>query len=262
MTGGESERGPGTNCTGRLLSVMPLRERTWPIQSPAGRKFKIVVVEDHPLIRAGFVSLITQERDLEVCGECDGATAAIGLVRDAQPDLVLIDLTLKDGNGLDLCRHLASIGRPPAVLVISAHDEALYADRSLRAGARGYVGKAAGLATVLEAIRAVLGGRVWLSEPMAERVIRRIGGGSDPSASPIAELSSRELQVFELLGHGLAMRQIADRLHLSPKTIETYRANVRVKLHLKNSTELARHAFQWILEKTEPVPRSEALDAD
>ena len=170
------------------------------------------------------------------------------MVRQNRPDLAVIDVSLKGGSGLELCKHLASVDPPVRMLVVSAHDEALYAERALRAGASGYISKNVSTQMVLEAIRRVLDGHVWVSDATENRLLASVARGVDPGKTPIEILSDRELEILELMGHGLTTHQIADRLHLSPKTVESYRESLKRKLGLRNSVELTRQAVQWVLE--------------
>lgn len=213
-----------------------------------GLRTQILLVEDHPLVRSGFELLISGQHDMEICGEADGQSQAIRLVREKRPDLAMIDLVLREGSGLDLCKHLASIQPGLRMLVVSAHDEELYADRALRAGAHGFISKGEAADRLIEAIRTVQSGGVWLSERMTERMLARVRQGSALAQSPIERLSDRELEVFELIGRGRTTHEIAARLHLSPKTIESYRESLKTKLSLRNSTQLTHHAVQWLLE--------------
>ena len=213
------------------------------------RNAKVLIVEDHPIVRAGLVGLLSQEPNLQICAEAEGTGEALRLVRTVRPDLVLIDLILKNGSGLDLCRHLAALRPEPRLLVLSAHDENLYAERALRAGAHGFVSKDADMAQLLEAMRAVLAGRIWLPPRIAERVVQRIALCEAPARSPVELLSDRELETFELLGQGLSTHQIADRLHLSPKTIESHRERLKAKLNARSSTDLVHRALLWVLEE-------------
>ena len=209
---------------------------------------RILIVDDHPIVRAGYSLLITRQPDLAICGEAETAGEALRLAREEEPDLAIIDLTLKGGSGLELCKQLAHAAPELRMLVISAHDEQLYADRALRCGARGFINKEEATTKLIEAIRTVLAGKVWLSSQMTDRLLARVGSGGSPSASPIESLSDRELEVFELIGQGHTTHEIAARLHLSPKTVESYRENLKRKLNLRNSTELTQHAVQWVLE--------------
>ncbi|MBI1914685.1 MAG: response regulator transcription factor [Planctomycetes bacterium] len=225
---------------------------------PAPRaKAKVMVVDDHALVRRGLSALIGSEPDLEVCGEAADAVEALARIDAQQPDLVIVDLSLQNGHGLDLIRQLRArdAGHPrervARVLVLSMHDEALFAERSLRAGAHGYINKQEATDKVVHAIRQVLAGKVYLSGAMTERMLQRATDGDTVEAQlPSERLSDRELTVFQMIGEGLGTREIAERLHLSIKTIETYREHIKAKLGLKNSAELGRHAAQWVLENT------------
>ena len=208
---------------------------------------RILIVEDHPVVRRGLAELINAEPDLRVCGEADDAPAAVQLLGQVHPDLVLVDISLKRGNGIDLVKQIKARDGQVKILVTSVHDEALYAERALRAGAMGYLNKSEPIPTILNAIRQVLRGRIFLSMPMVNRMLQNPVQDNTPE-SPIASLSDRELQVFELISRGLTTREIASKLLLSIKTIETHRDHIRMKLKLKNSTELIHHAVQWFLE--------------
>lgn len=228
---------------------------------------RILIVEDHPVVRRGLVELINAEADLHVCGEAEDAPAAIQMLGQTRPDLVIIDISLKRGNGIDLVKQIKARDGQIRLLVTSVHDESLYAERALRAGAMGYVNKSEPIPTILNAIRQVLRGRIFLSMPMVNRMLQ--SPAPEPSEeSPIASLSDRELQVFELIARGLTTREIAGKLLLSIKTIETHRDHIRMKLKLKNSTELIHHAVQWFLESNaalrmgqEESPRGEPHEA-
>ena len=209
---------------------------------------RILIVDDHPIVRAGYAMLLARQPGFEICAEADSTGEALRLVREQQPDLVIVDLTLKSGNGLELCKQLSHADPSLKMLVISAHDEQLYADRALRSGARGFINKEEATTKLTDAVRAVLDGKVWLSPVMTERLLARVGQGESPALSPVENLSDRELEVFEMIGNGLTTHQVAARLHLSPKTVESYRENLKRKLSLRNSTELTQHAVQWVLE--------------
>jgi DNA-binding NarL/FixJ family response regulator len=213
---------------------------------------RIVVVDEHPIVRRGIAALLEERPEFRLCGEADGLPGAIKLVRDLHPHLVLVELTLQDGSGLELIKELSSIDPVVRICVFSMHDEALFAERALRAGARGFLSKRAPLREVLSALRRILDGRVYLSDQMTDRMLARaVGGNGDPiERSPIETLSDRELEVFEQVGRGVTTRQIAEQLFLSPKTVETYRENIKVKLNLHNATELTQHAVKWVLEKS------------
>jgi DNA-binding NarL/FixJ family response regulator len=211
------------------------------------RPHTLLIVDDHPLFREGLVHLIQQERDLAVCGEAGTAGEALTLVEKLRPSLVLLDISLPDRNGLELIKDLHTLRPQLPVLVISMHDESLHAERVLRAGARGYIMKQEGGGKILEAIRQVLAGQIYVSDKMSALLLERLAGQRPRgSRSPIERLSDREFEVFSLLGHGLATREIARRLSLSIKTVEVHRANIKRKLGLRTATELVRHAVRWV----------------
>ena len=210
-------------------------------------KAKVLLVDDHPVVRQGFAQLITQTPDLEVCGETDDATKAMAAIKAVAPDVVIVDLSLDGTSGLDLIGRIKSQRARLPILVLSMHDETLYAERSLRAGARGYVTKDRPIETILAAIRRVLAGEIYLSDRMSGRLLQRIVSGTpEATQSLVGTLSNRELQVFELVGHGHGTRDIAEKLHLSVKTIDTHRENIKRKLHLSDAIELHQQAFLWI----------------
>jgi DNA-binding NarL/FixJ family response regulator len=206
---------------------------------------RILIVEDHPIVRLGIRQMLAAERDLEVCGEAESADAAKQSIDSARPDLAIVDLSLAQGTGLDLIRSLRESIPTLPVLVLSLHDEALFAERVLRAGARGYIMKREAITGLVRAIRQVLAGRIYVSEAIAQAVLERMGHAGTPSDNPLVNLSDRELEVFNLIGRGLNTPAIADRLGISVKTIETYRSNIRNKLQLKDATELIRFAATW-----------------
>jgi DNA-binding NarL/FixJ family response regulator len=212
---------------------------------------RILIVDDHPIVRQGLAMLIRRERDLCAFTEAEGVSQAITSFRETQPDLVIVDVSLQNGSGIELCKELVALQPDVKILVCSMHDETLFAERALRAGAKGYINKEEASEQLVAAIRRVLEGRVYLSERMTDRMLSRklTNGRENSEKSSIELLSDRELEVFEQIGHGVTTRQIAEKLHLSPKTVETYRENIKVKLNLSNSAELSRHAVQWVLEK-------------
>ncbi len=205
---------------------------------------KILIVEDHPIVRKGFSLLIDQEEDMETAGEAESYSEAVSLVRSSDADLVLLDLSLKDGNGLELLKEFKSFKPDLPVLVVSLHDENTYAQRVLKAGARGYVMKSEATDNILKAIRTIMDGGVYLSQNVKDRLIYGMAGGSKYS-SPTDILSDRELEVFQLIGEGRGTREIADILFLSVKTIETYKSHIKMKLDIRDSTELIRRAVEW-----------------
>jgi len=212
---------------------------------------KVFIVDDHPIVRQGLRQLLSQEEDMVVCGEAEGMSQAMQLYFEKKPQVMLVDISLENGNGIELVKELMAHDRELKILVCSMHDESLYAERALRAGAMGYINKEMATDRLIEAVRRVAAGQIFLSEEMTHRFLaRQIGQGEVAPPSPMESLSDRELEVFELIGHGMKTRQIAERLHLSPKTVETYRENIKRKMNLANSVELTQHAVQWVLEKT------------
>jgi DNA-binding NarL/FixJ family response regulator len=209
----------------------------------------ILIVDDHPMMRDGLTALISNRPDLSVCGEADDVTEALRLVDELKPDLVLIDISLKTGHGIDLISKIRE--RHPAMnmLVISMYDELIYAERALEAGASGYLCKQSARNSLLDAIHQVLAGKIYLSPEMTDRILSsRVGGMIKPGETPIKSLSNRELEVLTLIGQGLTTRGVASQLHLSVHTIDTYREKLKTKLNLANGTALNRYAVQWVLE--------------
>ena len=210
-------------------------------------KTKIVIVDDHPIVRQGLAELINHEDDLVVCGQAEEAPEAMGVIKAIKPDMVIVDILLKETSGMELIKDIKARYPNLAVLALSMHDESLYAERALRAGAKGYIMKAEATEKVIGAIRKILSGDIYLSEPMAAKLIHKlVGGRTEVGASAIDRLSDRELEVFRLIGQGYGTRQIAEKLHLSVKTIESYRAHIKEKLNLSDAAELLQYAIQWV----------------
>jgi DNA-binding NarL/FixJ family response regulator len=206
---------------------------------------RILIVDDHPMMREGLRTLISRERDLIVCGEAETAEQALDAVANLKPDLVLADITLPGRNGIELIKDICALQHATLILVISMHDESLYTERVLRAGARGYIMKQESGPTMMQAIRQVLAGRIYLSDKMSAQIIEYVAG-KRTKASPIERLSDREWEVFQLIGRGKSTVQIAEELHLSTKTVETHRAHVKKKLDLRTMPELISFASRWI----------------
>jgi len=220
-----------------------------PQESPLGcvrTQAAVLIVDDHPLMRFGMAQLIAPHPDLRVCGEADSVADAVRAATALQPDLVLVDLSLKDRSGLALLEILRQTVPDTMLLVVSMHDEALFAERALRFGARGYVMKDETADTLILAIRQVLSGRVYVSDRIAQSVLQRLGHDVPPPGGRLATLTDRELEVFELIGRGLGTNAIAARLGVSVKTIETHRASLKAKLGL-DSSALVRYAVAWSL---------------
>jgi len=212
----------------------------------AKQKNRIFIVDDHPIVRKGLTQLINQEPDLTVCSEAENAEIALELLKKVKPDLAIVDISLR-GDGIELTKLIRARFENIPVLVVSMHDESLYAERALRAGARGYIMKQEAIEKMMEAIRKVLRGELYVSERVSANIVKRfVDGKAEGVSSPEELLSDREMEVFQLIGQGFGTRQIADQLHVSVKTVETYRANVKEKLNLKNATELMKHAVHWI----------------
>lgn len=212
--------------------------------------WRLLLVDDHPLVRFGLSRLIDDEPDLEICGETGKISEALELARSKGPDLVIVDLSLSDGNGLDLVKRLHAHYDNVKILVCSMHDESLFSQRAINAGARGYINKQEATTHIVDAIRYVLSGRVWLSQQMTERLLLGMAEGkSEPKVASIDNLSDRELEVFGMIGRGMGPSQIAERIHLSVKTIETHREKIKKKLNLRSGSELARWAIQWTLDQ-------------
>jgi len=211
------------------------------------RKYKVFIVDDHPLMREGLARLINLQPDLSVCGEAPTTHQALKSIPVLKPDIVVLDLTLAGSNGLDLIKDMKSRSIKSFILVLSMHDESLYAERALRAGAKGYIMKEEASKEVLKAIHCILAGDIYLSKKMAARMLHKIAGGqSNEKTLPEGALSDRELQVFQSIGQGRGTRQIAEELHISAKTVESYRAHIKVKMDLKNAHELTQHAVHWV----------------
>ena len=215
---------------------------------PLGRhKYRLLLVEDHPVTREGLAQLLNQQPDLQVCGQVGTAPEALTTAELLKPDLVVVDLSLGGTSGIELVKDLASRDPTLPTLVLSVHDELLYAERALRAGAKGYIMKQEPTEQVMAAIRLVLRGGVYLSERMHDRILHLVArGAAVPEASEVDELSDRELEVFELIGRGRTTAWIAKSLHLSVSTVETHRAHIKEKLKLENATELVRCAADWV----------------
>jgi len=205
-----------------------------------------LIVDDHPIVRQGLSELINQEDDLVVCAEAEDAHQALNAIKDNQPDMLIVDIALPDTSGLELIKDITARYPDLPVLALSMHDESLYAERAMRAGARGYIMKQEATEEVIAAIRKVFAGQIYASERMKEKMVRKlVKGPTQQAASPIDRLSDRELEVFLLIGQGYGTRQIAKKMYLSVKTIETYRAHIKEKLDLKDSNELLRYAICW-----------------
>src|SRR5437762_8242145 len=213
-------------------------------------KTRVLLVDDHPILRRGLAQLINQEADMAVCGEAEDSPKAFQAVSTATPDVMVVDISLKGGNGIELIKNVKARFPDLPILVLSMHDESLYAERALRAGSLGYIMKEEAIEQVLVAIRRALNGEIFLSDKMKSKMLQQLATGRTKQVmSPIEALTDRELEVFRLIGEGHSTRQIAGELHLSIRTVEAYREYIKAKLNLKNSTELVQHAFHWVHHK-------------
>jgi len=217
-----------------------------------GAKKRILVVDDHPIVRQGLALMVNREADLVVCGEAEDATGAMLVVASARPDILIVDISLSGPDGLDLLKNIRTTHPTLPVLILSMHDELIYAERALRAGANGYIMKQEATEKVLEALRRIMNREIYVSDRVANKMLQQyIGGNAVAQRSPVADLTDRELEVFRLIGGGHSTRQIAEELRLSVKTVESYQAHIKEKLSLRSARELMQHAIQWsISEKT------------
>ena len=207
----------------------------------------ILLVDDHSFMRAGLAQLIDRQPDMKVCGEAGDPAEAVQQLAKTKPDLVLTDLTMPGRSGLEFIKDLHAFNASTPILVISMHDESVYAERVLRAGARGYIMKGAGGESLLIALRQVLRGEVYVSPQMSARILENLSGSRPRgSSSPIEKLTDREFEIFQLIGQGKSTRDIAAQLHLSPKTVDVHRTHLKEKLELKDATALIRHAVRWV----------------
>jgi DNA-binding NarL/FixJ family response regulator len=215
-----------------------------------GAKKHVLVVDDHPLFRKGVVQLLNDEPDLEVRAEASNNNEALGMIRSQKLDLAVVDIGLEGStNGIELTKNIRAEKPKLPVLVLSMHDETLFAERALRAGARGYVMKREALDNFIRAVRTVLRGEIFISENMSKRMVfAHLHGGGD-RASPVEKLSDRELEIFQMIGEGEEVRTIAERLHISPKTVEAHRARIKEKLNVSNARAVARFAQEWVRQQ-------------
>jgi len=210
-------------------------------------KKRVYLVDDHPIVRQGLIKLIEQEAGLEVCGEAGKVSEALAAIRELDPDVILVDISLEDSNGLELIKLIDDLGLQIPMLVLSMHDESLYAEHALRAGASGYVMKQAASNTLIQAIEKVMEGEIYVSKNMSSQMLKMaFRSGGEETSTGTERLSLRELEVFELIGRGNSTREIAEQLNLSVKTIETYRAHIKDKLQLRSGTELMQRAIHWV----------------
>ncbi len=217
------------------------------LRTASDSKKKVFIVDDHPVVRDGLITLIEHEQDFKVCGDADDAAEALESISELKPDVVIVDIGLKSSDGIELTRNIKVRYPKISVVVLSIHDESVYAERALHAGASGYLMKEAASNDIIKAIRTVLSGEIYVSDQMAKKFLdNAFSRQSDIGANPVAKLSDREFEIFRLIGSGYKVSQIADRMHLSVKTIETYRARIKEKLSLSDASKLLRYAIKWV----------------
>lgn len=207
---------------------------------------QVLIVDDHPVVRNGLTTMINHESDMHVCGEAEDACLALKAAAELKPDVVVTDISLKDSDGIDLTKSLTAVHPKLSVIILSVHDESVYAERALLAGARGYLMKDAVSENIIDAIRKVLRDEIYVSDTLSKKFLHQIAQDkAGTTQTPIETLSDRELEIFRLIGQGYKASQIAEQLHLSPKTIETYRSRMKDKLNLLNASELLQYAIKW-----------------
>lgn len=225
-------------------------------RSAAKSKVRVFLVDDHPIVRRGFQLMLSMEPDLMVCGEADSGPAALEKIMALKPDVAIVDLSLKASSGLELVKQLRAQGLKLKLLVFTMRDEGIYAERALRAGADGYITKEEGTEKAIQAIRVLMQGKRYLSHRVAERMMDTLAGNTSAGESAVQSLSDRDLEVLELIANGLGSREIAEKLHLSVKTIESHREHTKTKLGLSRATELVSFAFNWFHgDSPEPKPK-------
>ncbi len=208
---------------------------------------RVFIVDDHPLVRQGLAQIIESQDDLELCGEAEDSMSAMRGIELKKPDAIIVDISLQGNNGLELIKNVKAIHEQIPILVFSMHDESIYAQRALRAGAKGYVMKKESSEKIVDAIRRIIKGEIYVSPRVADQVLHQIvNGPANAAISPVDRLTDRELEVVQLIGRGLSTREIAESLNLSVKTIESHRAHVKEKLNLRNATELVQFSVQWV----------------
>jgi DNA-binding NarL/FixJ family response regulator len=218
--------------------------------APAVTRKKLLIVDDHPLVRERVAELINQEPDLVVAGEAGDANEALAAAKNLEPDMAIVDITLKDTYGIELVKQLKELYPKLPILVLSMHEESMYGERALRAGAKGYLTKQEASKKIIEAIQRILNGGIYVSEALSATLVQKLAGVKvESGGSPVDLLTDRELEVFQLLGQGLAVREIADRLFVSVKTVEAHREHIKQKMKFKTSSELLRFAIQYTLQE-------------
>ncbi|MCP4290212.1 MAG: response regulator transcription factor [bacterium] len=216
------------------------------VESPS-QTTRLLIVDDHPLVRSGISALIQMESDLEVCGEAEDQVSALDIITQENPDLVLVDISLKNSNGMNLIKDISKNYPKTMILAVSMHDEYTYAIRCLKAGAKGYIMKQEGTEKILEAIRCVMTGKTYLSDTMTQATVEQLGAGKAVTGSnPVDVLSNRELELFQLTGQGKEISEIANIMNISPRTVEVHRSHIKKKLGLRTSTDIFQMAYDWL----------------
>ncbi len=216
------------------------------VESPS-QTTRVLIVDDHPLVRSGISALIQMESDLEVCGEAEDQVSALDIISQKNPDLVLVDISLKNSNGMNLIKDISQNYPNTMILAVSMHDEYTYAIRCLKAGAKGYIMKQEGTEKILEAIRCVMTGKTYLSDTMTQATVEQLGAGKAVTGSnPVDVLSNRELELFQLTGQGKEISEIANIMSISPRTVEVHRSHIKKKLGLRTSTDIFQMAYDWL----------------
>jgi DNA-binding NarL/FixJ family response regulator len=209
-------------------------------------KTQILIVDDHPVVRDGLTTIINHEPDMNVCGEADDACQALKTITELKPDVVVVDISLKNSDGIDLTKSITTVHPKLSVIILSVHDESIYAERALLAGAQGYLMKDVVSENIIKAIRTILSGEIYVSNTISKKFLHQIASdNAGTTKTPIESLSDREFEIFRLIGEGYKASQIAEQLHLSTKTIETYRSRMKDKLNLSNAAELLQYAIKW-----------------
>ena len=223
---------------------MTQKQRT---RTTSNSKKKVFIVDDHPVVRDGLITLIEHEQDLTVCGDADDAAEALKSISTQKPDVVLVDIGLKSSDGIELTKSIKARYPGLPVVVLSIHDESVYAERALRAGASAYLMKEVVSENIITAVRTVLRGEIYVSDQIAKKFLgNAFQRESNAGADPVATLSDREFEIFRLIGGGYKASQIADRLHLSVKTVETYRTRIKEKLNILDASKLLQYAIKWV----------------
>ncbi len=214
-------------------------------------RIKIFLVEDHPIFRKGLAEILNSQKNMLVCGEAEDAIQALDGIKETKPDFIIVDVSLKDSSGIELIKDIRLRHPNVLILTLSMHDETIYAERALRSGAKGYLMKQEAPETVVKAVYHILNGNIYVSDRIATRMFNKlIDGQANSENSPVDLLTDRELEVFQLIGHGLGTRQIAQKLHVSVKTIENHRAHIKEKLNLNSAIELVQHATLWVQQES------------